>query len=197
MFYAFIRNLTCPFEKIEEFVPKKGKILDVGCGHGLFSKLMAEKSGDRQILGIDPSVKKIKAAEKGNKLDNLSFKATYLEKINEKFDCISIVDMLYLLPDDQKLKLLENCRKLLNKDGRLILVENGFGKEFIFSILKLQESIMTKILKFTYSDFRGLYFLDSNNYRKLLIEAGFRVITEKNLKSVIPYPHVMFVVKVE
>ena len=195
MFYEFIRKLTCPFEKIEEFVPKEGKILEVGCGHGLFSKLVAQKSNNIIVTGIDPSVKKIEAAKRNNNLKNLNFKVAYLEDINEKFDCITIIDVLYLLPDREKLKLLKNCRKNLNAGGRLILVENGYGKELIFWILKIQETIMIKLLRFTHSDFRELYFLDINNYRKLLINAGFEVEIEKNLKSIIPYLHVLFVTK--
>lgn len=192
MLYEFVRPLACPFEKIEKYVAERGKILDVGCGHGLFAKLIAEKSTNRWVLGIDPSNKKIEVAKRNNDLKNLAFRRSYLKDVKGGFNCISIIDVLYLLPNEEKLKVFNKCRELLKKQGLLILVENGDGKELIYQILKIQERLV-RIFNFTYSDFKGFYFLDNKGYRSLLLEAGFKVETEKDLKSLLPYPHTLFV----
>ncbi len=195
MIYEFVRPLTCPFEKIERYVPKAGNILDVGCGHGLLAKLLASKSARRQVLGIDPSYKKIELAGKNNSFKNLEFKVGFLANLKKKFDCIVIIDVLYLFPYEKKLDFFGSCFRLLKSGGKLILVENGNGKEFIFNILKIQENVMVKYLKFTHSEYKGIHFLGNRGYLKLLRKTGFKINLTKNLRSVLPYPHVMFVAK--
>lgn len=193
MLFEFIRGLTCPFNEVEKYVPKKGKILDMGCGHGIFSKLLVEKSKKRFVLGIDPSDKKILEASKKSVLKNLKFKKAYIDDIKEKFDAISIIDVTYLLPQKEKLKIFKKAKELLKKGGRLILVENGYGDSFIYKLLKLQETIMVKFFRFTYSGHEGLHFLTNEGYRKLLKKSGFTVKVEKKITSFLPYPHTIFV----
>lgn len=127
MFYEFIRPLTCPFEKIQEFVPTSGKIMDVGCGHGLFTKILAQSFPKRWVLGIDPSEEKIQQAIKSKPAKNLKFKTAELEDIKEKFDCITVIDMLYLFPREEKLKFLKKGLHFLSKKGYIeILSQLGF-----------------------------------------------------------------------
>ena len=194
MIFEFIRQLTCDFNKIENFVPKKGTILDVGCGHGIFSKLLADTSEKRIVLGIDPSAAKIsKALSNYRKTKKLTFKKAYIYEItNNKFDVITIIDVMYLLPEKEKLLMLVNTKRLLKKSGSLILVINGKKPILIHKVLQIQEYIMTTLLKFTYTDFRKVYFEDRNKYIKLLDNAGFEVIQEEYIKSFLPYPHVLF-----
>lgn len=195
MFYEIIRPLTCNFSEIEKYIPKKGKILDVGCGHGLLAKLIASKSLKRSVLGIDPSVLKINAAETENKFDNLTFKVNHLGDIKEKFDCIVIVDVLYLFPQSLKIEFIKKARSLLNKEGKLILVENGDGKELIFKILRLQETLMTKVIKYTRSEYGGLHFLSAGGYEKIFLKLGLKIEVMTNIKSILPYPHFLIVAK--
>lgn len=189
MLYEIIRPLTCNFGEIEKYVPRQGRILDVGCGHGILAKLLANKSKDRVVLGIDPSPEKIKATKKDIKLKNLAFKTAHLIDEKQKFDCIVIVDVLYLFPEEEKVKILKKAKSLLDKSGKLILVENGDGDELIFKMLRIQETLMTKLFKYTHSEFGGLHFLDERGYRRILVKLGFTVDVEKNLKSILPYPH--------
>jgi len=196
MIYEFIRPLTCPFEKIEKYVPKKGKILDVGCGHGLFAKLIANKSSQREVLGIDLSKEKIRLARYGSLAKNLKFKVKKLESLKEKFDAITIIDVLYLFPLQEKIKFFQKCKKILIKNGLIILVENGDGGDLIYRILKIQETVMTNYLKFTYTRFKGLHFLSGQGYKDILASLGFKIKRQENLKSIFPYPHFLIVAKV-
>ena len=62
--YVKIKIRICPFLKLEEFVPKKGRIIDLGCGVGLFANIMALGSRERIIEASDISRRKIDVAEK-------------------------------------------------------------------------------------------------------------------------------------
>ncbi|MBU6424157.1 MAG: hypothetical protein KGQ88_09005, partial [Chloroflexi bacterium] len=45
---AFLSDLA----RIEEYVPRHGFIVDLGCGDGLFANLLAETSPRRRVLGL-------------------------------------------------------------------------------------------------------------------------------------------------
>ena len=194
--FEFIRSLLCPFEQIEKYVPERGNILDVGSGHGTFSFLLS-KNSKRKVLGIDPSPKKILSAKK-KIFPNLKFKKKYIHDLNgKKFDCITIIDVLYLLPENEKSSLLKKAKNLLKKGGYLILVINGRKDLISYKLLNLEETIMVKILKKTYSDNKKLYFRDNLFYKKLLKKLVFRILLQKELTSKLGYPpHILFLAKV-
>jgi len=193
MLFEYIRSLTIPFENIETYIPEKGKILDAGCGHGIFTRIMAENSPNRKILGIDPSEKKIGIAKSRNKIPNVTFKKAYLAELSEKFDCIVILDVLYLLPEKEKLKILKKAFNLLNPKGKMILAINGKGNGVIYKMLEAEEWIMTKALKITHTDYNQVYFESREFCQKALSQIGFKNIKEKKLSSLLPYPHILFV----
>jgi 2-polyprenyl-6-hydroxyphenyl methylase/3-demethylubiquinone-9 3-methyltransferase len=62
--FCLLRYITAPFNEMEKMVPKKGKILDIGCGHGLFELILKSKSNKRVITAIDPDSKKIQLDKK-------------------------------------------------------------------------------------------------------------------------------------
>ena len=50
--YFKLRPLIIPFDIIEKHVPKKGTIVDLGCGFGIFANFLAIQSDDRKVIGI-------------------------------------------------------------------------------------------------------------------------------------------------
>ena len=192
MLFEHIRSLTIPFEKIEAYIPKKGKILDVGCGHGIFTKIMAEKSSTRNVLGIDPSERKINIAKSRTKMPNVSFKKAYLSKLWEKFDSIVILDVLYLLPEKEKIKILKKAYDLLKPKGKLVLAINGTGGGIVYGLLEVEEWLMTKLLKATHSDYKRVYFETESFCQKVLTKIGFKIKIKTKLSSILPYPHILF-----
>jgi len=51
--HTAIRWWTAPFEALETEVPRSGKILEVGCGHGMLATFLALSSVDRTVVGVD------------------------------------------------------------------------------------------------------------------------------------------------
>ena len=190
MLFDVIRSSLCPFDKIENLIPNKGKILDVGCGHGIFCRLLIAKSSNRSVLGIDPSAHKIKITQKkATGLENLKFKKAYLKDIRGiKFDCITIIDVLYLFSPTEKVEILSRVKNLLKPDGFLILVEVSSKPDFLYKLIKLEETLMVQLLKYTYSDTRKLYFQPDNHFFKLLKKIGFKSIKSKRIQGLSPYP---------
>lgn len=194
--YEFIRNLFCPFEEIEDFVPQEGLILDVGCGHGILARLMAKKSKERKILAIDPSSHKITVAKNKNKYGNIKFKNIYLEDLQpkNKFDCLTIIDVLYLLPDKEKINVLKKAKSLLKKKGTLILKEVNTNPRWMLTLSTLEEKIIINLLNYTHSDYRQTYISTPQKLKEFIKKSGFKLIKTKEFYGKIGYPsHIMFI----
>lgn len=123
--YVSIRWKLCPFETIENFVPKNGLILDVGCGCGLFSNWMAIKSEKRRIVGIDKSIRRINIARSTVKgRDNINFfigDATSEEMPEGEYSGITASDFFHHIPDKGVIIILKKIHNKLSVNGRLII----------------------------------------------------------------------------
>lgn len=195
--YESIRKLLCPFNKIAALVPSTGKILDVGCGHGTFVEILAKNHPQRQILGIDPSAQKITIAKKKRgKYKNTEFINCFIKDLKKiKFDCIIIIDVLYLISNNKKLNLLKKAHSLLKNNGVLIVKTDSQEPKILFDLLKIEETFMVKILKFTFSQNQKVYFTSKGAYRNVIKKAGFKVDKEMTFTSVFPYRHPTFVAR--
>ncbi len=113
------------------FIEKNKKILDIGCGNGIFLERLSKKIKFKSALGIDYSNEMISEAKKRN-LKRTKFEVidmTYkkqIESINQKFDyIITKRSLINLSSFAQQTKVLENFSDLLNKNGRILCCENS------------------------------------------------------------------------
>src|SRR5689334_11387927 len=81
-------------DEIGQYLPDKGRVLDIGCGFGLFSLYYAQTRPGLTIHGFDLSEPRIAMARRAAKkigIDNAHFdvrNATELEARDERFDAI-------------------------------------------------------------------------------------------------------------
>src|SRR5262245_6307694 len=189
-FHMWARKVTCPMDQIEKHVPAEGRILDVGCGHGLFSNMLAIGSKRRKILGVDPMDTKIAVAQRvSTSLSNVRYRVGTVESVSDgPYDVITILDVLYLLPPETKLAVLRKCRELLKPDGLLVLKTNDLAPRWKYWWARFEEKIMTG-LGLTKGE--GLYFFSAAQNLAVLKEAGFEAETFP-LEIWLPYPHRLF-----
>jgi 2-polyprenyl-3-methyl-5-hydroxy-6-metoxy-1,4-benzoquinol methylase len=185
------RHLLAPLERIAAPVPAQGRILDVGCGHGLFGNLLALQSSRRSVEGVDPSAQKILVARQAARaLPNVRYWSGSIERVRGRdYQAITILDVLYLLPPAEKLRLLERCRDLLAPDGVLVLKTNDTAPAWKYAVTRAQEAVMTGI---GLTMGHGLYFFGEAQHLELLDRVGFSVSAER-LESRLPYPHMLYV----
>ncbi|MGE3908476.1 MAG: class I SAM-dependent methyltransferase [Chloroflexota bacterium] len=190
--FVLARHLLAPLARVLDAMPTGGRLLDVGCGHGLFSNALALGSRDRQVLGVDPSGAKIAVARASSVgLPNVRYRHGLVQQVEEReFDGISILDVLYLLPVDEKLAVLRACRERISPNGLLVLKANDTRPPWKHRVARLQEEVMTG-LGLTMGQ-GTLYFLSREQNAGLLELAGFRPQIV-DLNNWLPYPHVMFV----
>lgn len=186
------RHLLAPLGLVASEVPTRGRILDLGCGHGLFTNLLALGSQDRSLLGVDPSAAKIEVARRSSAgLSNVRYQLGEIGDVSERdFDAITILDVLYLLPDEAKLSVLRRCRELLAPHGTLLVKTNDTYPRWEYALVRLEEELMVKLLAFTHGG--QLHFRGIPEYTALLDQAGFtgRVL---DLPTRLPVPHRLYV----
>ncbi|MGG2395639.1 class I SAM-dependent methyltransferase [Pseudomonas sp. SH1-B] len=96
------------------------RVLDMACGCGYGSALMAERHPDKQITGIDIDPQAIAYAQAHYQLPNLRYLCANAESFSdaEGFDSIVSLETIEHLPDP--VRLVENLARLLAKGGRII-----------------------------------------------------------------------------
>jgi len=111
---------------ISRFVGKNQRILEVGCGEGLLSLLLARSSN--VVTGIDISDICVALANK-NKLrfaiknaDFLIMSATQIDFPSDSFDWVISVDVLEHLHPDDALDHLHEAARVLKKQGKYLLL---------------------------------------------------------------------------
>ncbi len=188
-----LRHLLSPLEALEGLVPKEGRILDLGCGHGLFTNYLALKAPSRNLLGIDPAPAKMQAAKKTEPMvPNTSYLLGSITDIpeNTQFDAITIIDVLYLLPEEEQEKIIKTCYRFLNDTGVLVLKTQDTRPKWRYWWTCFQESIM---VGFGITRGNGVHFLPAERTRRMLSEAGFNKTEQRNLPSRLLYTNIVFI----
>ena len=125
----------------DEKKPLRGlKILDVGCGEGIFS-IAARRLGAEYVLGIEPRAEKVEQAKficRAQQIDSVEFKQMKVMEINEQmgqFDIVLFIGVLYVMerPFEAIGKLSEVTKDILLIDTELIPID--------YPILALKESL--------------------------------------------------------
>lgn len=177
-----------PYLKIESYVPEKGKILDFGSGHGIFSNIMALRSSKRNVTGCDIDDHKIKIAAKTiYNRKNIHFCKKDIMDFHENFDVVVMISILYLISYDKQEKILRHILSLLTENGKLIIVEFDKKPKWKYYFGYFRELLMTTV----YTKREGLFFRSSDEYFSLFRQLNLS--TEKYCLHMPMYSAVIYV----
>ena len=146
-----IRYLSCPFKSLLSEFPLNGRILDVGCGDGLLLYLLNREPNPstRECVGIDVAENKISNARKLG-IDSIEFHQMDISDVpSESFGCVSITDVLYLLPISSWASFLRECIRVLKKSGLLIVKETLDRPRWKFLFAYTQELLSIYVMRMT------------------------------------------------
>ncbi|MBD2121377.1 class I SAM-dependent methyltransferase [Trichocoleus sp. FACHB-262] len=140
----YLHNLVTPFYlRNHQIIDTKEKlILDVGCGTGYTSLMLAEANPGAKIIGVDMSEKSLDLARQRSHyhgFENSEFytlAAEELPSLNLQFDYINCDEVLYLLPDP--VAGLKAMRSVLKPDGIIRAnLHSSLQREFYFRAQKV------------------------------------------------------------
>jgi 2-polyprenyl-6-hydroxyphenyl methylase/3-demethylubiquinone-9 3-methyltransferase len=190
--YIAIKLRICPLLEVEVYFPKRGKVLDLGCGNGFFSSLLKLGSPARTVIGLDLDARKIAQARLLEKrLEGLSFgegdiaEAAYPGPV----DMVSLIDVLYLIPFDVQERILRRAYDALRPGGRLFLKDMDTRPRWKYAWNYFQETVSVRIVGFTLGS--RFYFRSRGDYARLLESIGFKVEAVPLDRRQI-HPHILF-----
>ena len=161
--YGFLRSLILPLREIDNFLPPKGKIVDLGCGQGLIAKYLAREK-KRLVTGIDLDRSRLPKSS----IQNLKFIYGDIKKFQPKnVSGVVLSDVLHHLFFSDQRKLLTRIASGIKKGGILIIKEID-TKEFL-------RSKFSRFWDFTLYPKDRIYYWDSKELENSLLELGFKV----------------------
>jgi 2-polyprenyl-6-hydroxyphenyl methylase/3-demethylubiquinone-9 3-methyltransferase len=187
------RQRLFPFAHVLAYVPRGGKLLDVGCGHGLFSLLVAQQRPDTQVLGVDPDARKIRALERAAAaFPNVRFLCGRVEDVTASdFDCAALLDVLIYVPQEKQLAFVDAVRARLASGGTLLLAMNDKRPRWKYAVTRLQETCM-RLSGLTQAE--ALHFVAPDDMARQLAQRGFSVtVVELPVRGL--YPHRLLVAR--
>jgi ubiquinone/menaquinone biosynthesis C-methylase UbiE len=156
-------------------VPDDGRVLDVGCGSGWASRLLAEKASQGRVVGIDISDEMIRlAAETSNDVSNLTFRVASAEALpfaDGEFTHAFSMESLYYYADMSR--ALAEIRRVLVPVGLFITVvdlyrENKASHQWV-------EQLQVPV-----------HLLSTDQYRSLFQQAGFDEVQDERILDPAP-----------
>lgn len=167
-----------PFIQSDTQFPPNSKVLEVGCGVGAQTILLAQRYPNVQFEAIDHSGESI---EKANTLvqmqgiTNIHFKQADLLKLPyppESFDCI--ISSFVFEHIEDPVGALRTCQKAIKKEGSITLIEGEHDSVYYYP-----ENNEMNLVWNSYARLHQSYHGDPHIGRKLyplLKQAGFRDI---------------------
>lgn len=166
------------FEEVSGVIePVTGKILDVGCNDGTFSKIILDKTGANQIIGMDVVKNTISWAsghwKKNKKMKFIVANAHKLPFDSESFDAVFVLEVLEHVFDP--IEVLNEIKRVLKKNGYAVF-------------LVPSDSLLFRVIWFFWLNFypRGKVWRDThiqtfkgNLLTKISKKVGFKIVTDK------------------
>ena len=161
---------------LEAWLPDRhGNILDIGCGTGSLSVVLAALG--HKVTGIDLSPKMIslareKALSQGYQIEFQVMDAAFPQLPHKQFDVIVCRHLLWALPEPAQ--VLRRWEELLKSNGRLLLIE-GFWE----TGGGLHAKQITEILPPTFSGFMVQNLSDNPNlWGKVVNDERYAIVAQ-------------------
>jgi 2-polyprenyl-3-methyl-5-hydroxy-6-metoxy-1,4-benzoquinol methylase len=179
---------------VERATPAQGRVLEIGCGHGLLSLYLAVASPARRVVGVDIDADKIALARRAaERLRPDEANASFLtvapgEVPRGPFAAIVVCDVLYLLGPPARRALLDTAVDQLGPDGVLLVKETARTPRWKGALTVAQERLATRVLRITEGD--TVDFADPTQFVEHLRQRGLRADVHRIDKGY-PHPHVL------
>lgn len=182
--------LRQPFlEEIGQYLPRDGRVLDLGSGFGLFSLYFALTAPGRSLLGVELDARRVECARLCAKrlgLANARYECgdALGWMSSETFDAIYLLDLIHHLPAEDVPAFLEKVRSRL-RPGGILLVKDVSDKP-------TYKRLFTLFLDRLMVNRDPIRYWPPHELSSLLEKLGFEV-SRHQMKDFLPFPHILYI----
>ncbi len=183
-----------PFSVAGEILPERGVILDLGCGFGMLSALLAVQAPGRELLGLDVDAAKVGRARRlfG---DLARFECADFARMPPglpRADAVVIWDVLHHVAEPAA--LLGWAARNLKPGGVLLLKENDVVP---LSKRLVSEAVELVAVGLDVTASAPVRFRSRVEWSDMLVDAGFEVLRAEHLRAREGFfvPHSLFVAR--
>jgi SAM-dependent methyltransferase len=166
----------------------RGRILDVGCGFGLFAAYFGQMHPGRRIVGVDPDARRIGLARRVSERLGLRDHTFIVGDVRDAplegpFDAAYVLDVMHHLPRDDQRRVLERLAGLLAPGGMLLVKDITTEPRFGLRFTELLDRVMVGWDE-------PLAYRHHREWGAMLEGLGFRPRMVR-VPDILPYPHVV------
>jgi len=193
--YCMVRFRVIPtrfLDELSQYIPDHGRILDLGCGFGLFSLFFAITHPKAQFVGVDVSASRVQTARLSAKklgVENVEFLCNDARNTGPNlggFDTVITLDLMHHIPVMDGDSLIQTVhRDLLMPEGRFLLKDVTTHPRSMLYFTFLLDLFMNPKASFFYRDVGA--------WTDALYAAGFLGVERHYLWDILPYPHILLV----
>ncbi|MBN1868960.1 MAG: hypothetical protein JW847_00055 [Candidatus Omnitrophica bacterium] len=191
--YVLIRVFILDLNRtIGRFPPKASSIMELACGYGIASFMLAGKYKHIPINSYDIDQKRIDILNSINPFEHLNFHKQNILEI-QKFDSgvIFMSDLLHHLTYEQQKALLKKIYDTAPHDSLLIIKDMDKGQRSF-------RQLCNYMIDFLHTKQRRFYYHTKDSFLDLFIACGFKVNYSGYInKWFIPLNHALFVLEKE
>lgn len=174
-------------DTISATLDRPDRVLEVGCGYGLFGCYLAMRHPEMEYHGIDIDEGRIRSAQAAAKrlgLTNIRFEAgdarTALD-LDSEYDAVVMIDLLHHIPDESKANLLADVIPRIAPTGMLVIKEIETAPWWKVFFTWVLDVAMTKGF--------DMWYRDAAFYRRC-VDPTF-ALESQPIWDILPYPHVL------
>jgi 2-polyprenyl-3-methyl-5-hydroxy-6-metoxy-1,4-benzoquinol methylase len=176
-------------DEIGQYLPREGRVLDVGCGFGLFSLYYAQVLPGAELHGFDLNDRRIAIARRAAiklGLENVSYSVKNAIEMSgdERWSGVYMLDVVHHVPRSTVRPLLEEVRRSLSPGSRLIIKELDTSPGW--------KRVYSHALDWAMSPSSPVSYWSAKEITALLDEVGFDV-SQHAMVDYLPYPHMLYV----
>ena len=176
-------------DEIGQYLPPRGRVLDLGCGFGLFSLYYASVHPALAVEGLDRNVRRIAMAREAARrlgLSNVHYEVGDVMdfRAEERFDAVYMLDIVHHISEGAVRPLIEQVATTLPEGGRLLVKDvdrqPAYKRWFTHALDKVMDPATP------------VRYWGAEELQALLESVGFDVYRHL-MVDILPYPHVLYV----